>query len=228
MITTLSGASAAVQAIARAWNVEVEAAAGAAARARRARAGGERRAGHGLRADRGRPRRTGCATWAPTGWCGWRARSSRRRRPAASRWRATRPAPASCRGRSGRSALDGGGVGVLVDPAYGVGALASARELTLLGPLGRGYELAGAARRDDAAGRPAASALTVLVDVPARAGRADAAAGRVPHGGAGRGGRAGRRRRGGRCWRPTSSPGRSTRARRLAAWRPCWRRGRCR
>ncbi len=35
-----------------------------------------------------------------------------------------------------------GGVGVLVDPAHAVGALADARVLRVLGPLGRGFDMA--------------------------------------------------------------------------------------
>ena len=61
--------------------------------------------------------------------------------------------------------LDGGGVGVLVDPSYGVGALASARELALLGPLGRGYDLAGL-RAESTLLVAGGIGLTVLVDVP--------------------------------------------------------------
>jgi dihydroorotate dehydrogenase electron transfer subunit len=61
--------------------------------------------------------------------------------------------------------LDGGGVGVRGDPSFGVGALASARELTLLGPLGRGYDLAGL-RPETTLLVAGGIGLTVLVDVP--------------------------------------------------------------
>jgi dihydroorotate dehydrogenase electron transfer subunit len=65
--------------------------------------------------------------------------------------------------------LAGGGVGILVDPWLAVGALARARTLHVLGPLGQGYELAGA-RADETLLVAGGIGITALGGVPAALG----------------------------------------------------------
>ena len=143
-ITTLSGASAAVQAIARAWKVEPEAAAGAApgSGGRRARARVIEPVSLGVRGTVAVGSYTvieldGDVEVGPPGTF------AMVRDPHGA---AFLPRPVGLfRRPTARRAF-------LVDPAYSVGALAHARAIEVLSPLGSGFDLDGA-RAVDAAGR---------------------------------------------------------------------------